>query len=130
MKACFKCGEEKPLAEYYAHKQMADGHLNKCKSCTKSDVKHNRDLNIEHYRAYDRARGSRQPPEYQREQRRKHPEKFRARRFVSRKLTSPGVCSLCGSTHRIEAHHHDYSKPLEVEWLCSACHKQVHFRAG
>jgi hypothetical protein len=37
-KTCFKCGLIKPLTEYYKHKRMGDGHLNKCKDCTKKDV--------------------------------------------------------------------------------------------
>ena len=39
MKKCFKCGLVKELNLFYNHKQMGDGHLNKCIECTKKDVK-------------------------------------------------------------------------------------------
>tara|TARA_R110000782_G_scaffold238781_1_gene325158 strand:+ start:110 stop:655 length:546 start_codon:yes stop_codon:yes gene_type:complete len=36
-KVCFKCLVERPIEEFYKHKRMGDGHLNKCKDCTKKD---------------------------------------------------------------------------------------------
>lgn len=35
---------------------MSDGHVNKCKTCNKQDVKSNYRKNISHYKAYDRER--------------------------------------------------------------------------
>ncbi len=44
-KVCFKCNIDQPLSEYYKHKQMGDGHLNKCKTCTKGDSKKQSEIN-------------------------------------------------------------------------------------
>lgn len=34
-------------------------------------------------------------------------------------------CEACGDKDS-QMHHADYSKPLDVEWLCRPCHLQVH----
>lgn len=60
MKKCFKCGVLKELTDFYKHKMMGDGHLNKCKDCTKSDVKERYDVLLEtdpSFRTDERLRG-------------------------------------------------------------------------
>ena len=46
-KLCFKCKKEKDLSEFYTHKQMKDGHLNKCIECTKKDVRKREVINLQ-----------------------------------------------------------------------------------
>lgn len=66
-----------------------------------------------------------------------HPIQMKAHAKVSRAIRrgqlTKGPCAVCGSTVRIEGHHDDYSKPLEVIWLCRPHHGQRHIelrRAG
>ena len=55
-KKCFKCGIEKSINNFYKHDAMSDGHLGKCKDCTKIDVSKRRALNKEYYDDFDRNR--------------------------------------------------------------------------
>lgn len=132
-KKCFKCGECKPLSDFYKHKQMADGHLNKCRDCTRQDAKSHRLENIEQVRAYDRKRGARQRDTYLKEYREKYPNKYRAHNLVNNNVRSGNLvsqpCEICGETSTV-AHHDDYLMPLNVRWLCQAHHKQWHAKNG
>jgi hypothetical protein len=67
------------------------------------------------------------------------PTKVKARRIAKEavrtgRLEKPSDCSRCGAENveprLLQAHHPDYSKPLEVEWLCSMCHGGEHGRSA
>ena len=44
----------------------------------------------------------------------------------SGKIVPSDVCSRCGKIGAVDGHHNDYSKPLDVIWLCRRCHVQEH----
>ena len=132
MKTCFKCQESKPMTEFYKHSEMADGHLNKCKECTKKDAFNRRHFSEARVKilAYDRLRGNRQGYEYTQEYRKNNRDKSLAHSKVRNAIRSglllKGQCEVCGAKDNIHAHHDDYSKPLDVRWLCPEHHRQLH----
>lgn len=38
----------------------------------------------------------------------------------------PQPCKVCGSTHRVHAHHFKHEEPLNIEWLCPKHHTIRH----
>ena len=60
-----------------------------------------------------------------------HPEKSKARRnfssAIARGKIKRGVCEVCKKSNA-QGHHTDYTKHLEVRWLCPKHHKAVHLR--
>ena len=48
------------------------------------------------------------------------------RAVASGVLVRPAYCSLCSKATKVSAHHRDYAKPLEVIWVCSPCHREIH----
>lgn len=61
----------------------------------------------------------------------RHREKRSAHNAVYRALkrgdlTRPDACEGCGRSCKPQAHHDDYTKPLDVRWLCPTCHGSEH----
>jgi ribosomal protein S27AE len=149
MKVCKECGVEKALDQYYKHSRMADGHLNKCIECVKSRVSKHRSENIERIREYDSKRANwpervAARKEYAKTEAgklahkralQKYHERFPLKAIAHYTLTNAvrdgkikrqEFCSECSSNQKVEAHHDDYTKPLDVRWLCEKCHKEWH----
>lgn len=52
---------------------------------------------------------------------------YNAYRFALRYgLLVKEPCEICGSTEKIEGHHEDHTRPLEVKWLCHNHHSSHH----
>lgn len=151
MKTCFKCNKEKPLSEFYKHKMMGDGHLNKCKDCTKADARQHRAENLDRVKEYDRNRSNAKErnerfkvaqaermkdPEYRdkiNKQRKDWVERNTVKRaahiIVGNAIRDGKLikqhCEICGEA-KVDAHHDDYEKPLGVRWLCRKHHAEHH----
>lgn len=130
-KRCFKCGYLKPLTDFYRHNAMADKHLNKCKSCTKSDVKSRQDAlkSDQTWVETERARGrekyhrlgytGKSKPEANKRWLDKFPEKRKAH-IASGRLPPPEV--------GLEKHHWSYNEEhhKDVIWLSKRDHTKAH----
>ena len=133
---CSQCGQEKPLDEFDVNKTKPLGRAYRCKECR---------------RVYDRGRSKERAktPEkiaqvarwHQSEHGKMMARRSRAKRFALHKeryqakemlerLVNKGIiqrlpCAKCGEING-QGHHPDYSKPLEVVWLCQAHHSEEH----
>ena len=61
--------------------------------------------------------------EYSRNNKEKRSAKDAVHNEIRRgRMHPPASCSMCGKECRPDAHHEDYSKPIDVVWLCKSCH--------
>ncbi len=61
------------------------------------------------------------------EQKRKDACRSYAGVYLRRGKIKKENCCFCGSD-KSQMHHDDYSKPLEIKWVCRECHmKRVHY---
>ena len=124
MKKCFKCHKILPLTDFYKHPKMSDGHLNKCKDCTKNDVHKNYMLKSsdEQWMEKERARG-REKFHRLGYKWNKHTTRidFNTKGSVSQMLKNRGY-----DTKGKEAHHWNYNLPLSVFLVSRKAHHRIH----
>lgn len=121
---------------------MRDGLLGKCKECAKSESRaHGSDKEYERKRAmlphrvagraaYARTKRGREVHAVAlRKSTAKYPERKMANVALNNAVRDGRIekkpCEVCGAP-KSQGHHDDYSKPLEVRWLCSKHHREVH----
>lgn len=127
MKSCIRCGEVKPLVEYYVHPQMGDSHLNKCKVCCREQAR------LRHYQKMT-------DPQWVEAERARGREKFQRNRHVWDLLRGAAGTKDAEAAHRatarqlppaptgMERHHWSYN---EEHWLDVIClrvsyHRTLH----
>ena len=128
---CRKCEKSKQLYDFYLSTINKGGNIGECKCCVRSRVRlsHQAIHRRAYYTSDDfkriHARGFQNYAK-------QYPAKVNARQLVKKAirhgdLVRPANCECCNvSDVMIEAHHSNYDKPLDVNWLCKSCHCDWH----
>lgn len=113
---CRFCGKSRPLALFVKDLECKFGVSFRCKFCR------NKARLTSRHRAKRRAWFNLP----------KNLHKNRARCRLGKavalgKIKKPNNCSSCNASGvKLEGHHYDYTKPLDVLWLCKSCHSKQH----
>lgn len=148
MKKCKKCEIEKDEQDFnkWYKKSGCNGFRSYCKSCESLINKDYRDKKRDELKEKRRRRTGSTPRQLctdplkkiRNEQMyrsvKKYPEKTAARQFLSSyirmgKMIKPSICERCLEEKKVEGHHEDYTKPLDVKWLCKRCHTDIHWNS-
>lgn len=136
MKRCYKCKLTKPFNDFAIDKHASSGYLSKCKVCMREYCRRRSVEQRDKVRAQKRAEYERNKEKYKSgwrkwyEEYKADPYKMKAHNSVKWAVKTGKLkrlsCRVCRNAES-EAHHFDYSKPLDVIWLCHRHHMQTHY---
>lgn len=117
-KMCTKCNRELPLTEFHKDNREGRNYYSSCRECKAKYRRRNKNrLLSTQYKRRERKREDLSP------KRKAWNKVYYA--LKTDKITKPNVCQICGKAENIQAHHDDYSKPLDVTWVCQYCHVEL-----
>lgn len=150
-KLCRKCETVKPFTEFSRAAKYKDGLQTQCKACAAAHYESRKDLIRERQRAswqqyarenaatlieknrQRRKENTAAEAEYRSKYRTLNAPKVAAKNQVWSHLLTGRIkkmpCEVCGH-EKSDAHHDDYSRPLDVRWLCRKHHRLWHVENG
>ena len=135
-KQCTRCGVMLPLTDFSPCSHGKYGRYCRCKKChallarIRRAKKSQRERIRQSQQAW-RERNRAVAAAAVRRWKQRHPGRLRAHYAVRAAvlgglLDRPDRCEQCDRAGRVVAHHADYARPLDVEWLCPRCHARRH----
>ena len=129
-KTCVKCKREKSITAFHKNTRNKDGHDGRCKECRRALDRVHYLTRYDDYYAYRRSDAYKKSTQASvATYRKKHPLRSRAWSAVHKAVKNGTLeklpCEACGDPNA-HAHHDDYSKPLDVVWLCQPHHAARH----
>lgn len=138
-KTCIICQKNKPKTQFYKNKKHKDNLMSLCKSCFILKYKNNkasadyRSKNLDYFRKYSNKYSHTEKGKLlAKKSRKKYYLKYKDRilcRSILNNAIQKGLILKQSCIYpngkcrgRIEAHHWDYNKPLDVVWFCSKHH--------
>jgi ribosomal protein S27AE len=150
-KVCRGCKVEKAFSEFKKKTPSKDGLEARCRECFAKYYEANKErirtrqrkawkefsiANSEKLREKGKAMYSQskeQRAEYRKAYKKEFAPKVHAKSLVKSKITKGEImkqpCEKCGEV-KVDAHHDDYAKPLDVRWLCRRHHMAWHADNG
>ena len=126
-KRCWKCDTFKPISEFRKDRTKMHGISGCCKPChaerSQEYYRNNREMCRANRREYSKVYDKKRGPERKIMSRAHAAVRWAIKVGKLKRLP----CEICASEPS-EAHHDDYSKPLDVRWLCRSHHAELHWK--
>lgn len=133
-KVCSSCKMKKPVSCFGKDRGPLDGLYSHCKECrkirTRLDYEKRKEKILTYCKQYRKTERGKETRKKELAHYKTTPN-YKAGYLLTNavrdgRIIKPKTCSKCSVGGKIHGHHYNYTKPLEVVWVCKDCHQWIH----